>query len=88
MYCLKPPMTQPPEGTTPIGFIIHQCVYTAYAMSHTVYLKAAISKGYIWKRDFSLSFFMCLSLSLSAGSWSCHVCLDLLKDKASAYGEA
>ncbi|XP_042359629.1 zinc finger protein DPF3 isoform X1 [Plectropomus leopardus] len=35
MYCLKPPMTQPPEG-----------------------------------------------------SWSCHVCLDLLKDKASAYGEA
>lgn len=35
MYCLKPPMTQPPEG-----------------------------------------------------SWSCHLCLDLLKDKASAYGEA
>ncbi|KAL3052724.1 zinc finger protein DPF3 isoform X2 [Trematomus bernacchii] len=35
MYCLKPPMTKPPEG-----------------------------------------------------SWSCHVCLDLLKDKASAYGEA
>ncbi|CAL8316861.1 unnamed protein product [Merluccius merluccius] len=34
MYCLKPPMTQPPEG-----------------------------------------------------SWSCHVCLDLLKDKASAYEE-
>uniref|UniRef100_A0A3Q4IDG8 Double PHD fingers 3 n=1 Tax=Neolamprologus brichardi TaxID=32507 RepID=A0A3Q4IDG8_NEOBR len=34
MYCLKPPMTQPPE------------------------------------------------------SWSCHLCLDLLKDKASAYGEA
>ncbi|XP_074541863.1 zinc finger protein DPF3 isoform X2 [Halichoeres trimaculatus] len=35
MYCLKPPMTQPPEG-----------------------------------------------------SWSCHLCLDMLKDKASAYGEA
>uniref|UniRef100_A0A1A8L331 D4, zinc and double PHD fingers, family 3 n=1 Tax=Nothobranchius pienaari TaxID=704102 RepID=A0A1A8L331_9TELE len=35
MYCLKPPMTQPPEG-----------------------------------------------------SWSCHLCLDLLKDKASAYIEA
>nr|XP_057912410.1 zinc finger protein DPF3 isoform X3 [Doryrhamphus excisus] len=35
MYCLKPPMTQPPDG-----------------------------------------------------SWSCHVCLDLLKDKASSYGEA
>ncbi|XP_058235626.1 zinc finger protein DPF3 isoform X1 [Hemibagrus wyckioides] len=35
MYCLKPPMTQPPEG-----------------------------------------------------SWSCHLCLDLLKDKASAFGEA
>ncbi|XP_027026027.1 zinc finger protein DPF3 isoform X3 [Tachysurus fulvidraco] len=34
MYCLKPPMTQPPEG-----------------------------------------------------SWSCHLCLDLLKDKASAFGE-
>uniref|UniRef100_A0A674D676 Zinc finger protein DPF3-like n=1 Tax=Salmo trutta TaxID=8032 RepID=A0A674D676_SALTR len=34
MYCLKPPMTQPPEG-----------------------------------------------------SWSCHLCLDLLKDKASAYEE-
>ncbi|XP_023279792.1 zinc finger protein DPF3-like [Seriola lalandi dorsalis] len=34
MYCLKPAMTQPPEG-----------------------------------------------------SWSCHLCLDLLKDKASAYGE-
>ncbi|KAM8826453.1 zinc finger protein DPF3 isoform X1 [Synchiropus splendidus] len=35
MYCLKPPMTQPPEG-----------------------------------------------------SWSCHVCLDLLKDKASSFGDA
>ncbi|XP_053531638.1 zinc finger protein DPF3 isoform X1 [Ictalurus punctatus] len=35
MYCLKPPMTQPPEG-----------------------------------------------------SWSCHLCLDSLKDKASAFGEA
>ncbi|XP_061562882.1 zinc finger protein DPF3 [Cololabis saira] len=35
MYCLKPPMTKPPEG-----------------------------------------------------SWSCHLCLDLLKDKASAFGEA
>ncbi|KAG9336499.1 hypothetical protein JZ751_002846 [Albula glossodonta] len=34
MYCLKPPMTQPPEG-----------------------------------------------------SWSCHLCLDLLKDKASAFTE-
>ncbi|XP_066533505.1 zinc finger protein DPF3 isoform X3 [Hoplias malabaricus] len=34
MYCLKPPMTEPPEG-----------------------------------------------------SWSCHLCLDLLKDKASAFGE-
>ncbi|KAI7799647.1 zinc finger protein DPF3 isoform X2 [Triplophysa rosa] len=34
MYCLKPPMTQPPEG-----------------------------------------------------SWSCHLCLDLLKDKASSFGE-
>ncbi|XP_051909367.1 zinc finger protein DPF3 isoform X3 [Hippocampus zosterae] len=35
MYCLKPPMTQPPEG-----------------------------------------------------SWSCHVCVDLLKDKASSFGDA
>ena len=82
-------MTAPPEGTafTLLSFIIRQLVGTIYALC-AAYVTEAINKGYTWKgvrggTNISAS----LSPSFS-GSWSCHVCLDLLKDKASAYGEA
>lgn len=36
MYCLKPPMTKPPEGAALRVFIIHQRVDTIYVM-HCIY---------------------------------------------------
>lgn len=43
--------------------------------------------GEVWGRR-TKGFLAALCHSVSTGSWSCHLCLDLLKDKASAYGEA
>lgn len=71
MYCLKPPMTQPPEGTL-ISFTIHSGLILY--MSSSVYLKEATSEGYIWKRAKRTKISASLSPSLSpqgAGAVTC-----------------
>ncbi|TSP36058.1 Zinc finger protein ubi-d4 [Bagarius yarrelli] len=62
MYCLTPPMSEPPEGNTTLSLI------------NVVMTERSIQP----KRTHLL----CVPF---AGSWSCHLCLDLLKEKASIY---
>lgn len=78
MYCLKPPMTAPPEGTafTLISFIIRQPVGTIY-MSCAAYVTEAINNGYTWKGARGGLTFQPLFLRLSQGAgaatcvWTC-----------------
>lgn len=63
MYCLKPPMTQPPEGTTAES---HSCRFFILHVPCTVCLRLSTVEGYIWKRvrKTKIAASLCLFLSL------------------------
>lgn len=62
MYCLTPPMSEPPEGNKCTRVIARELPVIPMHPELTL--------------PFSVP---------CTGSWSCHLCLDLLKEKASIY---
>lgn len=75
MYCLNPPMSEPPEGKLLILTFHWQSLPQ---ISHELDFSFLVNLegDTLWDNSVMLC---------SSGSWSCHLCLDLLKDKASIY---
>lgn len=67
MYCLSPPMAEPPEGERTNGL-----------RGWSSWVEGVIP-SLIW------GFIPASASALAPGSWSCHLCLRHLKEKASAY---
>lgn len=106
MYCLSPPMAEPPEGEQEAqqgpwgGGEREKSTQTGAPPPPPAWLLQGESDGSILKGcctggkritvgDTNVaadnSFFFLSSMPVPAGSWSCHLCLRQLKEKASAY---